>query len=87
MTLLEDEHPPVMIIDGEVMLALPVSGMNVGEFTPSGASAPTELHLTLRHSAGDGVPPVTMRFKSRRPVDELVAALEAHAAAVWGPRS
>jgi hypothetical protein len=52
-----------------------------------GQGKPEQVHLIMRMTGYD--PPVIMRFKSRRPVDELIMALITHSNGVWPnvPRS
>lgn len=49
---------------------------------PGGQGKPEQVHLMLEV---EGIPhPLIVRFKSRRPVDELIVALMSHADNVWG---
>jgi hypothetical protein len=48
---------------------------------PDGKGKPKQVHLWLDI---EGIPyPFVLRFKSRRPVDELIVALITHANHVW----
>jgi hypothetical protein len=64
---------------------------NIGVFEwhslPDGQGKPEQVHLQFKVA---GIPyPFVMRFKSRKPVDELIMALITHANGVWPnvPRS
>lgn len=69
-------------VDGQLVMAVPVKGIRVAEFTVRGDREPSELHLFIE--TGEDTP-FGFRLKSRRVVDELVAALAKHANDVWGP--
>jgi hypothetical protein len=48
---------------------------------PDGQGKPEQVHLMIEV---DGFPhPLVIRYKSRRPVDELIVALITHAEHVW----
>jgi hypothetical protein len=48
---------------------------------PDGQGKPEQVHMVLDVA---GIPyPLVVRFKTRRPVDELIVALIAHANNVW----
>ena len=61
-----------------------IEQIDVGEYHPlaDGKGQPTQVHLNLQ--IANFPYPLVMRFKSRRPVDELIVALIAHANNVWG---
>lgn len=49
---------------------------------PDGKGKPEQVHLVVDV---EGIPhPLVMKFKRRRPVDELIMALITHANNVWG---
>lgn len=63
---------------------LDVQEMGVHEWHPAadGKGKPEQVHLTMKL---DGLRyPVIVRFKSARPVDELIVALITHRRGVWG---
>lgn len=64
-----------------------IEELSVNEYhsLPDGQGKPEQLHLWVKIA---GFPhPLVMRFKSRRPVDELIVALIAHANSIWGKSS
>lgn len=66
------------------MQFLEIEGIDVGEWheLPDGQGKPSQVHLRLDVI---GFPaPLIIRFKSRRPVDQLIMALITHANGVWG---
>ncbi len=56
----------------------------VAEFhpLPNGEGSPTQVHLNCRIAGFPGA--VIMRFKSGRPIDELIVSLMTHRKAVFG---
>ena len=62
--------------------------IRVNEFhpEPDGRRKPTQVHLTATPKGRPDVA-IIMRFKSRRSLDQLVAALEHHADRVFGKPS
>jgi hypothetical protein len=73
---------PIIKVDGKLVLAVSVNGLDIAEFTPQGASDPTEVHIMLEHD-DDDMPPIGFRLKSRRICDALIAALTEHRDGVW----
>jgi hypothetical protein len=62
-----------------------IAGIRVNEFhpLPNGQGDPTEVHLMLQLRGVDPRQRLALRMKSRRVVDELIAALETHRDNVW----
>jgi hypothetical protein len=70
-------------VNTEGMHFFEIESIDVAEWheLPDGQGKPSQVHLTLTLV---GFPyPLVMRFKSRRPVDELIVALNTHANGVW----
>lgn len=61
-----------------------VRGISVNEWhaLPDGEGDPEQVHLWLEVEGFPG--PFVVRFKTARPVDELIVALIAHRRGVWG---
>jgi hypothetical protein len=77
----KDDPIGVATSDGRIAVVLNMKGYSINEFIPGGALEPTEVHV-LFDLAGEG-PPLGFRLKSRRAIDELIAALQTHADGVW----
>ena len=60
-----------------------IRSISVNEFhaLPDGQGKPEQVHLWIE--LADLPFPLVMRFKSRKPVDELIVALMVHARSVW----
>jgi hypothetical protein len=60
-----------------------ISGISVNEWhsLPDGKGNPEQIHMMVE--VADFPHPLVIRFKSRRPVDELIMALITHANNVW----
>ncbi len=73
-------------INTEGMKFYEITNISVNEWhpLPDGKGKPEQVHLMIE-VAGNPYP-IVMRFKSRRPVDELIVALIAHANGVWGKK-
>jgi len=64
-----------------------IKGISVNEWhsLPDGKGNPEQVHLWLEL---EDIPyPFVLRFKSRRPIDELIVALITHANNVWTKKS
>jgi len=76
----QDDVTPINIAG---MQFYEIKGISVNEWhsLPNGEGKPEQVHMMLEV---DGFPyPLVIRFKSRRPVDELIVALITHANRVW----
>lgn len=80
MTTREGRDEPINV---EGMKFLEVEEIVVNEYheLPDGKGDPTQVHLWLR--LVNFPHPLIVRFRSRRPVDELIVALMTHSKAVW----
>lgn len=60
-----------------------IDSIDVAEWhpLPNGEGKPTQVHLLL--TMKNNPIPLAIRFKSRRPIDELIMALITHADGVW----
>lgn len=70
------ENPPMPPV------AIEIEGYSVSSWRPSvDDSAPCEqVHFAIQLK---GVPPLVLRIKSRRAMDELISTLNMHADEVW----
>jgi hypothetical protein len=67
--------------DGMKFFEIKSISVNEWHSLPDGQGKPEQVHLWL--DIEDIPYPFVMRFKSRRPVDELIVALITHANGVW----
>jgi hypothetical protein len=73
-------------INTEGMKFYEIEEISVNEWhpLPNGEGKPTQVHMMVK--LADNEYPLVMRFKSARPVDELIMALITHRNGVWPVR-
>ena len=77
----KDDLPPVQNLRKK-LVGLEFKSYTIGSWcpTPDGSEPPTAVALEMEV---EGLPPIIMRLKSKRAVDEMIAALERHKQEVW----
>jgi len=77
-------HDDITPVNTEGMKFFEIEQISVNEWhpLPDGQGNPTQVHMKLEVDGFDF--PLVVRFKSRRPVDELIMGLITHANNVWG---
>ena len=80
MTFRKDDTTPVNV---KGMKFYDIESISVNEWhpLPDGKGKPSQVHMMLEVSGFDY--PLVIRFKSARPIDELIMALITHRNNVW----
>lgn len=74
--------PDAQNLSDLMILELDTIGINEWHPERDGKGKPTQVHLALTPKNYPGVR-LIMRLKSRRAIDDLIAALQKHADSVW----